>query len=193
VGERAIRLNQPRKSEQGDTEGAEALLNGYPGETISLGESHAAMLIFTQKGASAHRVALLDLSQFRVDAIVTTMSSSESAKLHTGNFLKAFAADVAVGVALGPTAPSPFMTAFMTKGLANEVLAARPDGKFLYALDTDIHAVTVIDVDAATVLKRIQVDHSITRIQVSPDGKNLLCLGKKTTEKLDLSSNNMEN
>lgn len=192
VGERAIRLNQLRKSEEGDTEDAEALLNGYPGETISLGESRAAVLIVNPQGASAHRVALLDLSQFRVDAVVTTMSSSEIAKLHTGNFLKAFAADVAVGVALGPTAPSPFMTALMTRGLANEALAARPDGKYLYALDTDIHALTVIDVDAATVLKRIPVDSSVVRIQVSPDGKDLLCIGKKTG-KLDLNSNNMEN
>jgi sugar lactone lactonase YvrE len=70
----------------------------------------------------------------------------------------------------------------------NEALASRPDGKFLYVLDTDIHAVTIVDVADATVLKRIPVDKSVNRVEVSSDGKDLLCVGK-TTSRIGLALN----
>lgn len=199
LGDRSIQLNKPRKSEEGDTDGADALLNGYPGETIALGEDHAAVLITNQYGSSLHRVALLDLGQFRLDTIVATMSPSEIAKLRTGRLLTALALAAAEGAAEGAVAGamgtyvSPlFFPLPMPNGLANEVLAARPDGQFLYALDKDIHAVTVIDIRAATVLRRISVDRSVARIQVSSDGKDLLCVGKATQE-IDLNSNDLVN
>jgi DNA-binding beta-propeller fold protein YncE len=201
IGDRAILLNKPRKSEEGDTDSASAFLNGYPGETISLGEDHAAILINNQYGASLHRVALLDLKQFQVDSIIATMSSGEIAKIRTGRFLTAMAIDAAIGAAVGagagatgtPLLDVPYVPGVMPNmALANEALAARPDGHFLYALDTDIHRVTVIDVQNPASVTRIPVDNSIVRLQVSADGKDLLCVGKKP-QKIDLASNSLEN
>jgi len=203
LGDKPILLNKPRKSEPGDQSSASALLNGYPGETIDVGEDRAAILITNRNGGSFHRVALLDLKQLRVDRIVRTMTESEEKKILGErwanavllNALLAGAAGAAGGAVGTPSfGSSPIMIPQYSPNLSfrNEMLAARPDGEFLYVLDMDSHEVTIIDVQPATVLRRIPVDHSVSLIQVSADGKHLLCLGKNS-QKIDLDSNNLEN
>jgi hypothetical protein len=181
VGNQSILLSGPRKSAAGaaDALGAE----DYPGETITLGEDHAAILITAKNGVSRHRVALIDLKQFRLDSIIPTTSTGEHAGIMTGRILTAVALSAAT---LGTLTfiPNPLFQ--------NEALAARPDGKFLYALDLDSHELTVVDVRTATVVVRIPVDHSDTRIQVSADGKYLLCRGTKI-QKIELASNKLTN
>ena len=66
--------------------------------------------------------------------------------------------------------------------LSNESLAARPDERFLYALDLDGHKVSVIDVQSATIVKRISVNEYISEFQVSSDGKHLICTGTISEE-----------
>jgi hypothetical protein len=59
-------------------------------------------------------------------------------------------------------------------------------------LDAESHEVTVVDVQTATVVRRISVNNSVTKVQVSSDGKHLICFGKKT-QQINLESNNLEN
>lgn len=180
--DRRILLNQPRKSE-GDAEGGTSgFLDGYPGETIALGEDHAAILITKKDGTTLHRVALIDLKQLQLDSVIQTMSAAERAGIKARRIMAATALSAAT---LGNVLFIPNLR------LKNEALAARPDGRFLYALDADAHEVTVVGVQTATVVSRIPVDHSIFRLQVSSDGKHLLCIGK-TVQKINLASNTVE-
>ena len=188
LSDRRIQLNKPRKSEEGN-EGASAFMNGQPGETISLGENRAAILIDNKAGGSQHRVALLDLKNLRVENIIPTMSEGEKARIRTGRILLAVALTAATG---GNVIFIPNM------GFRNEALAARPDGKFLYTLDLESHEVTVVDVESAGFVKRIPVDHSVVKLQVSSDGKQILCMpavaGKgKVIQRIDFASNNLLN
>jgi DNA-binding beta-propeller fold protein YncE len=119
-----------------------------------------------------------------VDAIIPTLSASEISKIRTDRFLLALTLTAAT---LGNVIFTPNMTTF-----SNESLAARPDGKFLFSLDLDGHEVTVIDVPAATVVKRIPVNSSVYKLQVSTDGKHLICVGSKP-QRINLETNNLEN
>jgi DNA-binding beta-propeller fold protein YncE len=185
LGEQPILLNKPRKMEGGDADSADVFLDGYPGETITVGEDHAAILIAKKKGGSLHRVALIDLKKLQVDSIVTTMSKGEQSKIITGRWLETMAV-VALGGAMRGVLVLP-------EGLANEFLAARSDGTTLYVLDTDIHKVSVIDIQSATVSARIPVNNSVTTIQVAQDGKHLLCAGPGFLQAVDLESSKMTN
>ena len=188
LGERRIQLNKPRKSDEGN-EGASAFMNGQPGEALSLGENHAAILIDNKAGGSQHRVALLDMRNLRVENIIPTMSEGEKARIRTGRILLAVALTAATG---GNVIFIPNL------GFTNEALAARPDGKFLYTLDLESHEVTVVDVESAGFVKRIPVEHSVVKLQVSSDGRQILCLpavaGKgKVIQRIDFASNNLLN
>jgi hypothetical protein len=191
-GERRIPLNKPRRIEEGDASASDVFLNGRVGETISLGAEHAAVLITDDHGASLHQVALLDLKNLRVDAIVRTMTASEVRKLKSSQAGK----DLLLGMLLPLPVGAGLLANVGRETLANEALAARPDGRYLYALDTDVHGVTVVDVQAAATLKRVPVDHSIIRTGVSSDGKYLLCLpkarGAGAVQRINLETNEVE-
>jgi len=183
LGERRIQLNKPVKSEGGGETAASAFLDGFPGETISLGDDHAAIQINNKNGGSRHKVALVDLKKLQVDGIIQTMSAGEIARIRTGRYLIGFGLSMATG---GAVLFIPNMT------MRNESLAANPDGRFLFALDLEGHEVTVVDVRTATVVRRIPVNNTVTKLQVSPDGKHLVCFGRKT-QQINLESNNLEN
>ncbi len=177
LGDRAILLNKPRNLEDGDEGGATALLKGYPGETISLGTEHAAILITERDGTSLHRVALIDVKQLQVESVVVTLSVGERARI------------LAARIPLGE-----LLSVFPNRNFRNERLAARPDGGFLYALDLDGHEVTVIDVHAGTAVRRVRVHRSVSELQVSSDGKHLHLLHEgQTVQRIDLESNDLEN
>jgi hypothetical protein len=179
----AIPLNKPRKSEEVGDSGASAFMDGFPGETLSLGDDHAAILIINKNGGSRHKVALVDLKKLQVDAIIPTMSAGEIAGIRTGRYF----------TALGLTFATGGMVMFTPNWvLKNESLAARPDGRFLFALDLEGHVITVVDVQSATVVKRIPVNSSVFKLQVSTDGKHLICAGKKP-QQVNLETNELEN
>jgi len=169
LGERPILLNKPEKSGAEGTDSENVFLDGYPRETITVGVDHAAILIANKKGGSLHRVALIDLKNFRLESIVATMSKAEQSKIITGRLAETLAI-----VALTPRT-SPIILPRIS--LANEFLAAGSDGRSLYALDTDNHTVSMIDVPNASVQKRIPVNDSVTTIGINRDGKGLLCAG----------------
>ena len=163
------------------------MLDGVPGETIPLGNDYAAIQVIGK-----HKVALLNLKKQQVEAIIPTMSNAEKTRIRTERFAAALVLTVAV-TAL--TAGAGISVMFIPNmGLSNEALAANPDGKFLFALDLEVHEVTVIDVQNATAVKRIKVNDTVTKLQVSKDGKHLICFGtQKGTQQIDLATNNLEN
>lgn len=183
LAERRIPLNKPRKGEAAGENAGSAFLDGFPGETISLGDNHAAIQINDKNGGSHHKVALIDLKKLQVDGIIETMSAGEKAGIRTQRILLAVALTAATG---GNVIFIPNM------GFRNESLASRPDGRFLFALDLEGHEVTVVDVQTATVVRRIAVNKSITKLQVASDGKHLICFGRKT-QQINLETNDLEN
>jgi DNA-binding beta-propeller fold protein YncE len=182
LGDRRIQLNKPAKSEEGGETGASAFVDGFPGESISLAADNAAIQIDNKNGGSRHKVALIDLKKLQVNAIIPTMSAGEESKIRTSRILLAVALTAATG---GNVIFTPNLS------LRNESLAARPDGRFLFALDLEGHVITVVDVQTAAVVKRIPVNNSVIKLQVSADGKHLICFGKKT-QQINLETNNLE-
>lgn len=179
---RQIQLNSNIKFE--DSGDRISLIHGVPsafkikpsiGENIDLGEDRIAVLIKGNEDLYDHNVVLIDLKKLQVDAIISTMSSHAASKL-SGRMLG--------NQIFGISTPS--------NAFSNRSLATRPDGRFLYALDVDANEVTVVDVQTATIAKRIPVNNTVTKLQVSTDGKHLNCFGKKT-QQINLETNNLEN
>jgi len=165
----------------GNPEGDSLFLDGYPGETISVGRDYAAVLIVNKNGTSGHRVALIDMKHLKIDAVIPTMSGTEIAGIRTTRTLAAFALSMATA---GAVIFIPNLT------MRNESLASGPDGHHLYALDVEGHVLMVVDVDTSKVVTRLNVNHSVTRIEVAADQKSLICFGKKNQE-LDLATNEL--
>jgi hypothetical protein len=180
--DRRIPLNKPTKSESGGETGASVFLEGYPGETISLGNDHAAIQIVNKHGGSQHKVALIDIKKLQVDAIIPTMSASEVSGIRIGRFAAAYAMSLGTGGTV----------TFIPNFTRNESLAASTDGHLLFALDLEGHVITVVDVQNAAVVKRIPVNNTVTKLQISVDKKYLICFGKKT-QQINLATNNLEN
>lgn len=182
LGDQRIPLGKPTKAGPAGETGASAFVDGFPGATISLGNDHAAIQITNKNGGSRHKVALVDLKKGQVDAIIPTMSSGEVAGIRIGRF----AASLAIAEAtLGGVMMVP-------QFIRNESLAGRPDGRFLFALDLEGHVVTVVDVETATVVKRIPMNHTVTGLRVSADAKHLICFGTKP-QQINLETNDLEN
>lgn len=169
LGEQPILLNKPEKIEAEETDSADVFMDGHPMETISVGDDHAAMLVANKKGSSLHRVALIDLKNFRLEGVVTTMSRAERSKIVAGR--------LAESVALIALAPKTSPILLPRLSLVNEFLASGGDGRSLYVLDTDNHTVSIIDVPTASVQKRIPVNDSVSTIAINRDGQGLLCAG----------------
>jgi YVTN family beta-propeller protein len=194
LGERRISLNKPSKPEEGGESIASAFLDSLPGQIISLGEDHVAILIYNMDSGSRHKVALIDLKKLQVDAIIPTMSAGEKARIRTGRIIQreVFGAGGSINPRTGDDWGIWSDPAFIWNWtfLSNEMLTARPDGRFLYALDLDGHKVTVIDVQTATVVRRISVNEYITKIEVSSNGKQLICSGTVSQQYADFMNLN---
>ncbi|HVN92952.1 MAG TPA: hypothetical protein VMT38_04620 [Terracidiphilus sp.] len=176
-----IRLDRVAKTN--DSSDSQAFVDGYPGETLTIGNDYAAMQINNKNGGSKHKVALINLKQQRIEAILPTMSAAEIAGIRTGRFLLAFGLSMATG---GNIIFVPNMS------IHNEALAARADGSYLYALDVEGHEVSVFNVRDASVVTRIKVNGDVTRIKVSEDARHLICFGRKT-QQIDLARLQLEN
>ena len=151
------------------------------GQLIAVGADRAAISLTNLGAKTLYRVALIDLKQRRVDGVVQTRSAGQKAELGGSHFGK----DILKGLATAGTA-TVHTTYF------DYYLAARPDGRFVYAVDFGTHEVTAIDVPTTTKATTIKLDKSASKAQVSPDGKELICTGKQV-QKIDLASNRMEN
>ena len=179
LGDRRIVINSTSRAVSPSTTDSVILLDGVPGETLPVANGRVAVLINNQKhNTSDHRVALIDLEKLKVFAILPTMSSGEKAGIRTSRIL---GSALLMAVTMGLAIPIPEL------GFRNESLAAQPDGSLLYVLDIESHEVTVIDVQRADVVKRLQVNRTITRLEMSADGRRLVCLGS-SPQQIDLEA-----
>lgn len=195
VGEfdgRNILLNKPRKPEERAEGEAASFIDGFPGDMISLGDDYAAILITNKKGVSKHKVALINLKKLEVAAILPTMSTGEKIGLMTLRVTVSVLATAASASAAYNAGGGVYTVYSPNFSFQKESLAARPDGRTLYALDFDGSKVTVIDVQTATILKRISVRRDVTRITAKPDGK-LLCWGGTKVQQINMETNELEN
>jgi hypothetical protein len=178
---RRIHLNPPPSEATAPTGAAAHSIDGVPGEVLSLGNGRIAMLIERKQGGSDHRLAILDLNKLELEAILPTMSGAEKAQIRTRRI---------TGTVLVAAASMGLIWVIPSMSFANESLAGQPDGHYLFALDLEGHEVTVVDVEAKSVVKRLAVNRTITRIALAANGKQLLCFGK-APERIDLAANNL--
>jgi DNA-binding beta-propeller fold protein YncE len=176
--ERRIPLNKTRVKEESGKNETSDFQDAILGETIALGDDRVAIMI-----SNKHKVALIDMKKLQVDAIIPTMSTGEKFGIEASRIATAVVLTAATG---GTVMFTPNLT------LSNQILVARPDAQFLYTLDLDDHKVTVIDVQTAKVVRHISVNESVIKIQVSPDGKFLVCTGKKTRQNINLETYDFE-
>ncbi len=125
---------------------------------------------------------MIDLKKLQVDAIIPTMSAGEVNGIRIGRFTAGYVMSLATGGVI----------TFIPNFIRNESLAARPDGRFLFTLDLEGHVITVIDVQTATVVRRIPVNNTVTKLQISSDKKYLICFGSQP-QQINLETNNLEN
>ena len=173
---RVISLNDKRDESETN------FIGGYPGETISIGDDHVGMLINKKSGESAHKVAIVNLNTLRLDGVIPTMSAGQQAAIKTGRFALAFGLTMLSAMAGAAAAPpGGFYTYYVftpNMRLRNMTLAT-DNQQYLYALDMQTHAVSMINVRSASLVKRIKVDSSVDRIGLAEDGSRLICYGKR--------------
>jgi hypothetical protein len=203
VGDRAILLSKPPSQGGADPNAGELTIDGDVGGAVTLGADRAAVLIDNQKGGSSHRVAVLDLKAFRVETVITTMTKGEQSKIIAERWLEFLGAAAIQGAiegtvtgATGVPYTLPSGPAALPTGLANELLAASPDGQAFYVLNTDTHKVAVVNVQAGTIVGQIPIDESTTEISVTADGKYLVCVGAgrlKYLKMIDIGASTVKN
>jgi DNA-binding beta-propeller fold protein YncE len=170
IGKRRIPLNKTREKGDNSKNKVSDFQDAVFGEMIDIGDDHAAIMF-----SNLHKVALIDLKKLQVDAIIPTMDMTQKVLMQTATVVGGVAGSVFYG---GGEQLLFEISEFSKPKLAdNKFIAARSDGLFLYTLDTYGDKVTVIDVQAAKMIKRISVNECITKIQVSPDGNHLVCTG----------------
>jgi hypothetical protein len=184
---RRVQLRDPYAPESGGGRGG-PYLGGFPRESIAVGEDRVAIVTNGGDGLANHKVALLELSKPKVEAIISTTTFAHEAKVVTGRALEAAVAAAALAT----------LTAIVGVDITDnpysqgELLVAGPDGRFLYAMDPDSHKVVVVDLQSAKLVRRISVDGPIFGIRLSCDGKHLICVGKRI-QRINLETNELEN
>jgi hypothetical protein len=176
-------------SETGEVTGSPIILKfeGYPSEVIDVGPDHVAMTLANpRRGGSLYRVALMDLKERKVDGVIETRSAGEKAGLASGHFGNDLLKGMARSAATLGTDTAGVHTTYL-----DYFLIARPDGRFLYALDFGTHKVAVIDVQSTTTVTTIELDKAASKAQLSRDGKELIITGTQV-QKIDLDSNKIE-
>lgn len=173
---RVISLND--KHDESETN----FIGGYPGETIPIGADHVGMLVNKKSGESAHKVAIVNLKTLRLDGVIPTMSAGQQAAIKTGRVALALGLTMLSAMAGAAAAPpGGFYTYYVftpNLQLRNMTLAT-DNQQYLYALDMQTHAVSMINVRSASLIKRIKVDSSVNRIGLEADGSRLICYGKR--------------
>jgi len=169
-------------SEAGEPEEPMAFhLGGYAaaGQAIGVGADRVAISLVGKNGLR-YQVALIDLKQRRLDGVVGTRSAGQKTKLGITHFNK----DVLRGMSRGGQVV--YHTTYVDYSLL-----ARPDGRFVYAVDFGTREVAVIDVPTTTKVATIQLDGPANNAQLSADGKELIITGKQV-QRIDLESNKIK-
>ncbi len=161
----------------GGDEVSSVFLDGLPGETINVGEDYAGILIVKRNGDSYHKLALINLKDRKVEAVVQTLSPAAQIRIKTERTLLALALTAASGA--GAAGGAPGYNVFIPNLRLGNVALASDDKGHLFALDNQAHEVTVLNAQTAAVTSRFKVDPSVSRIRIFKNGSQLICYGKE--------------
>ena len=165
------------------------------GQVVNVGADRVAVSL-TWQGKPLYRVALIDLKQRKVDGVIETRSAGQKAKLGTSHFGKDLGKGMLQSMATLGTSTVVVHTDYYDYGLA-----ARPDGRFVYAIDFSTHEAAVIDTSTLASVTTIGFDKAVARTELSRDGRDLVLFSRPTNaaptggqvQRIDLESNTMKN
>lgn len=171
---------------------------GYPGETLYLpGQNEVVLSLLrwygkgTLKYLPTSKVAIADLNGKKMEHVITTGRGGVK-------FAKTMGA-LALSAAMTYLSYAPAYYMAQSTGSyyffydvyvfrmrpPNLSLAASPDGKFVYALNTFTDDVTVINSEDGSVLDKVPVGVSCRRVQLAPGGKYVCAYASKKITLID--------
>jgi YVTN family beta-propeller protein len=196
VGSSFIALNRAKGAPAADAAAADRYLGGVPGEVLHLPQQ--GKLVTTVRnnlGAPTSKVAIVDLKDNKVQSVVTTGRGS----VKFGKFMGALALSVAMSslsyyanysIAVNTGQPYFFYNVYSFRvAPPNLELTASPDGKFVYALNSQTNDVTVIDIAAGKTLDKIAVGGSCRRVALAPGGKFVYSFTPGQFDLIDVATN----
>jgi YVTN family beta-propeller protein len=165
-------------------------LGGFPGDAIYLPHSRKiVMTVRTSEGIPTSKVAVVNLTENRLERVVTTGRGSVKFAKYAGAIaLSATATGLSYYsnsvFAQGNRGSYFFYNAYtFPLGPHNLELASSSDGQFVYALNTLSNDVTVIEVRDGSVLQKIPVGGGCRQLASAPGGRFVYSF---TTRQLDL-------
>lgn len=172
-------------------------LGGLPGEVLHLPQQNKlATTVRNALGGPTSKVAIIDLKDNKVQNVVTTGRGG----VKFGKFMGAMALSVAMSslsyyanysIAVNTGSPFFFYNVYaFTPAPPNIELTSSPDGKFVYALNSQTNDVTVIDVLAGKALdNKIAVGGSCRRVSLAPGGKFVYSYTPGQFDLIEVASN----
>lgn len=166
-------------------------IEGYPGRAMVLGDNRAVIHIVNRNGADKKRIALVDLSANRVQAVVPVGKRGVRIGREIGAAF--LAAGLSAGASAGAAAVgSPYTYVFYVvprPGFASVV--KRADGRFCYALDPQSDDLTVVRASDGEIVAHLPFTSSLT-LWAPPGSRYVLGLGEKEIEVLDTDTNRVD-
>jgi DNA-binding beta-propeller fold protein YncE len=154
-------------------------LGGIPGEILQPPNSRrVAMTVLTRLGAPTGKVAIVNLADRKVEHVVTTGRGS----VKFGKFMGMLAQSAVIArfsyyygnLSAAQATGSPFFfynIYAVTPSQPNVELAASPNGRFVYALNTQTNDVTIIRTDDGSADVKISIGGGCRRIDLAPGGR----------------------
>jgi YVTN family beta-propeller protein len=171
---------------------------GYPGETLYLpAQNKVFFTLLNWYGGGTFlflptsKVALVDLNSQKMDHVITTgRGGIKFAKTMGAIALSAALSymSYSAGYSMARSTGSSyfFYNVYAFKmSPPNLSLAASPDGKFVYVLNTFSDDVTIINSEDGSVLDKIAVGGSCRRIQITPGGRYVCAYASKKVTLID--------
>lgn len=165
-------------------------LGGYPGELLALPGGRVAVSIVNKNGATDHRLALLDLTDQKVEKVVPVGRKGKRAEKKAARVGLAFGLGFASAGAAG-AAGSPYYPAF-TPSLSlsgGTSLIRGANGNDFYALDAASNGLTVVKSANGAVVSHIPIDSSSFYLWIPKSGRYLFCLGGNKVSVVDTDTN----
>lgn len=183
-----VALN-PKKGEPKE-EGRESL-KGYPEEALCIpGQERAVLTV-----SPTSKVAFVNLKDNKVEKTVTTgRGSVKFAKIAGAMALSVAmtAGSYYAGQSVARASGNPYFyynVYSFSPALPNLGLAASPDGKYVYALNSFSQDITIINTADYSVVDKVPVSGDCRRVMVTPGGKFICAYSPKQMILIDAQTN----
>lgn len=189
LAKEAIALNPALKGGPPSATASQGL-DGYPGEMLYLaGQNKVAMLVTNIFGGPTNRLGLVSLKDNKLEHVITTGRGSVRAGKLIGAITLTAAAAAGAG-ALAGAVGSPYILFPVARfgGPPSVALAAGPEGRLIYALNSSSNDVTVVNPADGSVLDQISVGGSY-RIFLAPGANFLFAIGRSQITVIDTKTN----